>query len=106
MRNLQKVYVLKITNGRVPRVSQIGGRTFKKNERMKPTRRARYKRKCPYRGPSVLVHWGLRCVRRMLDSQYAQPWGQPDAGPSRRPVRLGHCIAYCTAQNLWGPSGT
>jgi hypothetical protein len=73
---------------------------------MEPTRRARYKRKCPYRGPSVLVHWGPRGLRRMLDSQYAQSWGQLDAGPSQRSVRSGHCIAYCMEQNIWGPSGT
>jgi hypothetical protein len=61
---------------------------------MEPTRRARYTRKCPYRGPSVLIHWDPRCVRRVVDSQYAQPWGQLGAGPSRRLVRFGNCIAY------------
>jgi hypothetical protein len=71
---------------------------------MEPTRRARYIHKCPYRGHSVPVHWGPRGVRRMLDSQYVQPWGQLGAGPSQL-VRLG-CIAYCMEQNIWGPTGT
>jgi hypothetical protein len=76
------------------------------NGHVEPTRRARYTRKCPYRGPSVPVHWGPRGVRRMLDSQYAQPWGQLGVGPSRCFVSLGHCVAYCMEQNVWGPSGT
>jgi len=60
---------------------------------MKRTRRDRYTRKCPDRGPSVLVYSGPRGVRRMLDSQYEQPWGQLGADPDRRLVRLGHYIA-------------
>jgi hypothetical protein len=39
----------------VPRVNQIGVCTCK--ERMARTRHARYTRKCPSRGPSVLVYW-------------------------------------------------
>jgi hypothetical protein len=69
-------------------------------EGMERTRRGRYTRKCRYRGPSVLVHWGHRGLRRILDSQYAGPWGQLGAGPIRRLVRRGHCIAYCMAQNV------
>jgi hypothetical protein len=75
-------------------------------ERMKRTRPAHYTRICPYREPSVLAHWGPRGVRRVLGSQYAQPWGQPGAGPSRDLVRHGHCVAHCKEQNVWGPSGT
>jgi hypothetical protein len=74
---------------------------------MEPTCRARYTRKCPYRGPSVLAHWDPRCVH-LVDFQYAPPWGRPGAGPNRRLVRFGHCIAYSMEQpeNVWDPTGT
>ena len=56
-------------DNRVPRVNQIGGRTDSyMQERMIRTHRARCTRKCPYRGPSVLVHWGPRGLRRMFGS--------------------------------------